>query len=111
MLARANTFSFSRLGLAVSRKVAQKAVARNRIKRIIRESFRKEHGTGGGTEQGELHLPPRDYVVLPTRAAATISNDRMRQSLTGHWNTLDRKLKDAALGAEPAQMGNGPEGE
>jgi ribonuclease P protein component len=34
-----------RLGMAVSRKVSKRAVERNRIKRVIRESFRAERET------------------------------------------------------------------
>ncbi|MBS1225128.1 MAG: ribonuclease protein component, partial [Proteobacteria bacterium] len=40
VLARANDLTYARLGLAISRKVAKSAVARNRLKRIVRESFR-----------------------------------------------------------------------
>src|SRR5690606_34162777 len=32
----------ARLGLAISRKVSRSAVQRNRIKRVVRESFRKQ---------------------------------------------------------------------
>ena len=37
---RQNNLNYSRLGLAVSKKAAKKAVTRNKIKRIIRENFR-----------------------------------------------------------------------
>lgn len=35
------TYSLSRLGLAIPKKQARRAVDRNRLKRIIREEFRK----------------------------------------------------------------------
>ncbi|MCB1948497.1 MAG: ribonuclease P protein component [Burkholderiales bacterium] len=38
--AKPNGLSFSRLGLIVSKKVERSAVKRNRIKRILRETFR-----------------------------------------------------------------------
>jgi len=40
VLATPNQLQHPRLGLAISRKVARTAVARNRIKRVIRESYR-----------------------------------------------------------------------
>lgn len=39
-LVRANELGEARLGLIISKKCSKKAVLRNRIKRIIRESFR-----------------------------------------------------------------------
>ncbi len=51
-----------RLGLTVSRKVGN-AVARNRVKRRVREWFRRERG----------HLTPgRDYVVIARPGAAEL---------------------------------------
>jgi len=41
VLATANQLGHARLGLAISRKVARRAVERNRIKRRVRESFRR----------------------------------------------------------------------
>jgi len=40
VLAKSNGLPHARLGLAISKKVAKKAVTRNYIKRLIRESFR-----------------------------------------------------------------------
>lgn len=40
VLARTNEQSIPRLGVVVAKKVIRKAVTRNRVKRIIRESFR-----------------------------------------------------------------------
>jgi ribonuclease P protein component len=37
---RRNQLGYPRLGLAIARKAAAKAVVRNRIKRVIREEFR-----------------------------------------------------------------------
>lgn len=53
----------ARLGLAVSRKVDKRAVVRNRIKRVLRDHFRRErHG-----------LPAGDYVVVARTGAARAS--------------------------------------
>ena len=41
ILAAPNDLDYPRLGLAISKKHAKRAVDRNRIKRIVRESFRQ----------------------------------------------------------------------
>lgn len=59
-----------RLGLAVSRKVDTRAVARNRIKRQLREQFRHCRGA----------LAPGAYVVVARKPAATLANAQLRAS-------------------------------
>ena len=54
ILALASGLEHPRLGLAVSRKVSRKAVVRNKIKRRIREYFRRERAC----------LHPLDFVVV-----------------------------------------------
>lgn len=63
--------SSARLGLAVSRKVSRSAVQRNRIKRLVRESFRKL-----GTE-----LPTVDIVVMARPGAAQCDNRQLASSI------------------------------
>ena len=78
ILARDNKQDFCRLGMAVSRKTCKKAVERNRLKRLIRESFRQHYeqmAVSGGI----------DLVVLPTAQAASICNKVLTGSLQGHW--------------------------
>jgi ribonuclease P protein component len=57
----------ARLGLAVSRKVSKSAVQRNRIKRLVRESFRKHRA----------HLPALDIVVMARPGAAECDNPQL----------------------------------
>ena len=38
---RSNELGHARLGLAISKRVSKRAVERNRIKRLLRESFRR----------------------------------------------------------------------
>jgi len=45
VLARQNDLGHPRLGLAISKKSAKRAVDRNRIKRVFRESFRLHQHT------------------------------------------------------------------
>jgi len=84
VLARLNQAENSRLGMAVSRQVDKHAVGRNRIKRVIRESFR-EHFVAG-----RICL---DIVVLPRRETATICNKRLFHSLQGHWARLENQFE------------------
>ncbi len=69
----------ARLGLAVSTRVCKQATGRNRLKRLVRESFRRHQellATGGGV----------DIVVLPKPLAATMCNRTLSDALEGHWH-------------------------
>nr|WP_242469397.1 ribonuclease P protein component [Rhabdochromatium marinum] len=72
----------SRLGLAISRKVAPRAVDRNRIKRIVRESFRLAQA-----QWTDRHI---DFVVMARRATASTGNHALFHSLQRHWLRLSR---------------------
>lgn len=84
MLAHYQDLGHPRLGLAVSRKTARRAVGRNRIKRIVREAFR--HGYDA--------LPSADIVVISRPPAAEASNQTLTHSLDTHW----RRLRDRCRG-------------
>jgi ribonuclease P protein component len=84
VLARGNDQQRSRLGMAVSRKVDKRAVARNRLKRVIRESFREHYRT----EQDNA----ADVVVLPRRQAVGQSNQVLFEQLTRHWKNIDDRV-------------------
>ena len=79
VLARANAKPFPRLGLAISKKHARRAVERNRIKRIVRESFRQQ-----GT------LPAVDVVVMTTPRGKSATNRQLFDSLQQHWQHINR---------------------
>jgi ribonuclease P protein component len=70
----------ARLGLAISKRSAPRAVARNRIKRVIRDSFRHARPA----------LPGADLVVLCRRAAVAADNATLRASLATHWQECAR---------------------
>jgi ribonuclease P protein component len=95
VLARAVDGPRSRLGMAVSRKVDPRAAVRNRIKRVIRESFRLSHGTGLG-QHGTQFSTARDYVVLAAPPSARAPGALLSDSLARHWRNIDRKLEAAA---------------
>jgi ribonuclease P protein component len=60
----------ARLGLAISRKVSRRAVQRNRIKRVVRECFRRRPD-----------LPPVDIVVMARPGAAACDNRELAASI------------------------------
>lgn len=80
----------ARLGLAVSKKNCRLAVGRNRIKRIVRESFR--------AHQQELHGV--DLVVLNKPKTHDAANSALFASLKKHWQKCQRDTQDRA-GQEP----------
>jgi ribonuclease P protein component len=80
VLARSNDLAYSRLGLAISRKVARSAVARNRLKRIVRESFR-HHQAG---------LAGLDIVVMGRAGLVESDNAVLADALERHWRRLAR---------------------
>jgi len=75
VLCRHNEGGAPRLGLAISKKHCRRATERNRIKRIIRESFRQHQAVLGGL----------DIVVINRPEAAAANNQQMSASLETHW--------------------------
>ena len=80
-----------RLGLAVSRKVDKRAVGRNRIKRALRDEFRRLRS----------QLPPGDYVVVARAAAAQAAPAELRAAFV-------RSLARAGALPAPATTGTMP---
>lgn len=108
VLARPNELDHARLGLAVSTRVCKRAVGRNRIKRLVRESFRAHQDLFGASagDRGGL-----DLVVLPTRHAATICNRELMTSLARHWRRclrfpVERTARAGQPSGQPEQGKN-----
>ena len=68
----------ARLGLAVAKKHVRRAVDRNRIKRLLRESFRHH----------QQQLKGLDLVVLVKPGIHKADNAALLQSLEKHWKRL-----------------------
>jgi ribonuclease P protein component len=85
---RATSEAGARLGLAVSRKVSKRAVERNRIKRVVRESFRAERE----------NLPPLDILVIARAPAAGTPNPELFADLRFGWHRLKALKQTPAPG-------------
>jgi ribonuclease P protein component len=86
VLATDNDFDQARLGLALSKKRIKTAVARNRLKRLIRESFRRH----------QHDLPNIDIVVIGQTRAAQVSNQVIFDCLDVHWKNLAARCKKSS---------------
>lgn len=82
LLARSNGLDHARLGLAIARKQLPRAVARNRIKRLARESFR----------QHQRELAGMDVIVMVRRGIGERSNSEIFTQLEALWRKLRKKL-------------------
>lgn len=75
---RPNGLNGPRLGLAIAAKTIGNAVARNRLRRIIRESFRL----------AQHRLPAADIVIGARVGARGAEAKQIRQSLDGLWQKV-----------------------
>jgi ribonuclease P protein component len=77
----ANNERYPRLGLAIATRTFGSAVARNRIKRLTRESFR----------MNQYDLPPVDVMVSARDAARLARPVELRASLAKHWKQIAQR--------------------
>jgi ribonuclease P protein component len=78
VIATANEIGAPRLGLAVAVRAAGGAVARNRLRRIIRESFRLN----------QRALPALDLVVSARPKAREVPARTLHESLAALWRRI-----------------------
>ena len=78
-----NALGHARLGLSIGAKIVGNAVARNRVKRQVRESFR----------QHAPELSALDLVVGARSGARTAHNAALRESLSGLWKEIQSRCK------------------
>lgn len=78
--AMSNHLGSARLGMAIAKKTLRRAHERNRIRRLVRESFRTHHVT----------LPAVDIVIMCRQDVLTLSNADLFQQLEGLWLRLHK---------------------
>jgi ribonuclease P protein component len=77
-IVRVNEQPVTRLGMIISKRKIAKSVGRNRVRRLIRESFRLRRS----------RLPAVDLIVLPKPETAGLSNQVLYQDLEKLWQKL-----------------------
>jgi len=80
-----NLSSCHRLGLIISKRNVPKAVDRNYIKRVVRESFRHNVLT-------QHQIQPFDVVVLAKPSSKHCKSKDIHQTLNHQWLKLNKKI-------------------
>jgi ribonuclease P protein component len=83
VLVRANTENKARLGFVIARKKVRFAVARNRIKRVVRNSFRLH----------QYDLPAVDIVFIARQGLDDFINTDLDKALTKTWQQVNRRYQ------------------
>ncbi|PNK60765.1 ribonuclease P protein component [Psychrobacter sp. FDAARGOS_221] len=73
----------ARLGMAITKKKISTAVARNRVKRIIREQFRHSHA----------QLPALDLVFIVKKSPKALTNAQLQQEIQDLLGKIKHKHK------------------
>lgn len=83
ILAKDQKRDTARLGVIVAKKNVKLAVQRNRIKRLLRETFRNERA----------ELPKIDIIVLAKKGVHLAENSEILSELDYLWRKLKRKIQ------------------
>lgn len=83
ILGRLNTLGHPRIGLTVAKKHVKQAHERNRIKRLMRESFRLHQHS----------LPNMDFVVIAKKGVANLDNHALTEVLGKLWRCHCRQYQ------------------
>lgn len=78
VLATPNGLDHPRLGLVIAKRNVSKAVQRNRLKRLIRDSFRRNR----------KQLAALDLVFLTRPGVAALDNQKISALIESVWNKL-----------------------
>lgn len=83
ILARKREDDETRLGLIVAKKTDKRAVGRNRIKRLVRDSFR----------HNKTQLAGLDIIFLSRQGIKELDNPTLHKRLEKAWDQLVKKSK------------------
>ena len=83
ILSRTNNLGQPRLGFVISKKNIRQAVKRNRVRRIIRDSFRLN----------QHDLPAVDMVILARKGLGDLENEEIHKLIMKCWSRLKNKSK------------------
>ncbi|PIE01390.1 MAG: ribonuclease P protein component [Thiothrix nivea] len=89
---RENTLPHARLGLAISKRSLKLAVQRNRVKRLVRESFRHSFSD----------LPAVDIVMMSQSELASMDNAAILQQLEVSWQRVRQLYGASANKTQPS---------
>ncbi len=85
ILSSPNNLDHPRIGFVISKKNIRRAVKRNRVRRIIRESFRLH----------QHQLPNVDMVILARKGLDTLDNPELHRMIERCWSRLIKKALKA----------------
>lgn len=85
-LYKPNQSTHSKLGIIVGKRVANRAVVRNQIKRVIRESFRAH----------PLKRAGLDIIVIARHQCDTLNKEEIRAGIDKLWQRLVTQYQNAS---------------
>lgn len=83
ILSRPNNLDQARIGFVISKKNVRLAVKRNRVRRIIRESFRLN----------QHNLPAVDIIILARKGLGEMENQDVHKLMKKCWSRLNNKSR------------------
>lgn len=84
ILYKPNGKSHARVGVIVGKRIAKSAVVRNKIKRVIRESFRMH----------PVKLKALDIVVIARQHCGMLDKLKLREGIDKLWQKLQAQRQD-----------------
>ncbi|WP_244308921.1 ribonuclease P protein component [Pseudomonas duriflava] len=97
LLVRQNGLDHPRLGMVIGKKSVKLSVERNRLKRVLRASFRLHQD----------HLIGLDIVVIARKGFGDLANPELHQHLGKLWHRVVRKTQPKTDLSESSKQANG----